>query len=116
MSALNHLAGLAAERSVCREYEAGGCVLAARRFRGASGEIDLVFHQGATVIFVEVKKSRSFSAASARLGAPQMRRILQTAAEYLGTCPDGQMTPARIDVALVNAMGEVALIENAIME
>lgn len=112
--ARNHLAGLAAETSVLQRYLAAGHKLLARRFRGMSGEIDLILARGACVIFVEVKKSRSFDAAVARLGSAQIARIFDTAAEYLATHPGGQMTDSRFDVALVNAHGEIEVIENAL--
>lgn len=111
--ARNHLAGLAAESSVLQRYVAEGYALLARRFRGLRGEIDLVLAKGASVIFVEVKKSHSFDAALARLGAAQIARIFDTAAEFLATQPRGLSTDARFDVALVNARGEVSVIENA---
>ena len=114
--ARNHLAGLAAESSVLHHYLAAGYALLARRFRGPRGEIDLVLARGDSVIFVEVKKSRSFDAAVSRLGKAQIARIFDTAAEYLATRPGGQMTETRFDVALVNAHGEVALIENALWQ
>jgi len=112
--ARNYQAGLAAEASVLRHYLASGHSLLAQRYRGVHGEIDLVLQHGSDVIFVEVKKSRSFDAAALRLGAQQIDRIFQTASEFLGTQPQGQMTPARFDVALVNAHGEVSVLENAL--
>lgn len=112
----NHLAGLAAEASVLQHYLAAGYALLARRYRGLRGEIDLVLARGASVIFVEVKKSRSFDAALARLGAAQIARIFDTASEFLGTQPQGQDTDTRFDVALVNAHGEISVIENALSQ
>lgn len=112
--ARNYQAGLAAEDSVLRQYLEAGYALLARRYRGKYGEIDLVLQHGSDVIFVEVKKSRSFEAAALRLGACQIDRIFQTASEFLGTQPQGQMTPTRFDVALVNAHGEVSVLENAL--
>jgi len=46
---------------ICRNYQ-----LAARRWRGKGGEIDLVMRDGDQVIFVEVKKSKTFAAAARR--------------------------------------------------
>lgn len=112
--ALNHLAGLAAEDCVLRTYTAQGYRLLERRFRGQGGEIDLVLARGADVIFVEVKKSRSFDAARARLGQRQIMRIFAAASEFLGGQPKGQLTETRFDLALVNARGEVSVMENAL--
>lgn len=110
----NHLAGMAAEDGVLRDYTAKGYRLLDRRFRGLGGEIDLVLARGDDVIFVEVKKSRSFDAARARLGQRQILRIFAAASEFLGKLPSGQLTETRFDLALVNAQGEIAIMENAL--
>lgn len=112
--ARNYLAGLAAENSVLQRYVAEGYALLARRFRGLRGEIDLVLAKGTSVVFVEVKKSHSFDAAMAHLGEAQIARIFDTAAEYLATQPRGLSTESRFDLALVNAHGEISVIENAL--
>ena len=111
--ALGHQAGLSAELRVARAYEARGCTVLQRRWRGAAGEIDLILRDGEALIFVEVKKSRSFARAAERLSIAQMHRIAAAAAEFLGSQPRGQLTDMRIDVALVDGSGEVRLLENA---
>jgi putative endonuclease len=115
MHARNYQAGLAAEESALRHYAQAGYALLARRWRGIQGELDLVVQRGSDVVFVEVKKSRNFDQAVAHLGAAQSARIWQTAEQFLGTQPLGLNTPARVDVALVNAMGQVRVIENALI-
>lgn len=111
---VNYHAGLAAEDSVLRQYlQAGYCVLA-RRWRGLRGELDMVLGRGTAIVFVEVKKSRNFGSASRLLGAAQLRRIYQTAEQYLATAPLGLNTPSRVDVALVDGFGQVEIIENAL--
>ncbi|NBB97165.1 MAG: hypothetical protein GVY34_03190 [Alphaproteobacteria bacterium] len=112
--ARNHFAGLAAEDGVLRDYAAKGYRLLERRYRGRGGEIDLVLGRGEDIIFVEVKKSRSFDAARARLGQRQVARLFAAASEFLGGQPKGQLTETRFDLALVNAQGEVAIMENAL--
>ncbi|MGY6547924.1 MAG: YraN family protein [Roseinatronobacter sp.] len=114
MSKRNHLAGFHAEASVLRRYLDAGYAVLAQRFRGPRGEIDLVLTKEKSVIFVEVKKSRSFESAVARLGPAQIARLRDTAAEFLGSCPDGQLTDMRFDVALVNGSGEISVLENAL--
>ncbi|RMD92950.1 MAG: hypothetical protein D6811_05955 [Alphaproteobacteria bacterium] len=111
----SYLAGLAAEEAVARDYERRGMRVAARRWRGPGGEIDLILRDGAAVIFVEVKKGRDFAAAAARVTARQAERILASAAAFLGGEPRGQLTAARVDVALVNERGELDILENALM-
>ena len=112
--AISYHAGVFAETAVARRYEASGHRMRARRWRGQGGEIDLVFERGEEVVFVEVKKSRSFAAAARALRPAQVSRLLAAGAEYLGNLPRGSLTPARFDVALVNADSEVELIENAL--
>ena len=114
--ATSYHAGLAAEDSVERDYLRQGMTVAARRWRGTAGEIDLILRDGAAVIFVEVKKSRSFARAAVRIGRGQMDRICQAAGEFLAGEPAGQLTDVRFDLALVDGSGRVHVTENAFME
>ncbi len=109
----NYEAGLAAEGSVQRLYEAAGYRVAGRRWRGVAGEIDLIFRKGAEVVFVEVKKSANILRASENLSMSQLARVARAAEEYLATLPTGLDTPARVDVALVDRHGQTSVIENA---
>ncbi len=88
-------------------------VVVARRWRGTAGEVDVIARDGDQVIFIEVKKSRSHAAAAEHLSPRQMQRIWQTASEYLGTEPKGQDTEARFDVALVDSIGRIEILQNA---
>ncbi|MEM8537976.1 MAG: YraN family protein [Pseudomonadota bacterium] len=114
--AVGYHAGCAAEDVVARDYERRDAVIAARRWRGQGGEIDLIVREGDRVVFVEVKKSRSFGAAAMQLGARQMRRICASAAEFLAGEPQGQLTDVRFDLALVDGAGALTVIENAFIE
>ena len=106
-------AGVAAEGSVERLYERAGRPILARRWRGQSGEIDLVARDGDAVVFIEVKKSSTHARAAEHLGPRQMARIYAAASEYLAREPKGQLTPARFDVALVDQVGRIEILENA---
>lgn len=108
--------GLEAERAVARVYLRNGYEFAAHRFRGEAGEIDLVLRQNDTVVFVEVKKSRSHQKAREALSSRQMARIISTATEYLSKEPQGLNTNTRFDVATVNWDGQVEIVENALAE
>ena len=112
---LSYHAGLSAEGQVARDYLRRGYVLAARRWRGAGGEIDLVLQGGDGFVFVEVKKSRSHARAAERLSARQILRLRDAAAEYLGQAPAGAPGVARFDVALVDAVGRIHIVENALI-
>lgn len=107
-------AGLAAEETVAEQYRRQGMEMAARRWRGRAGEIDIIARNGAQVIFIEVKKSSTFARAAEALTQRQARRIYAAGAEFLAGEPLGQNTEVRFDVALVNVHGEVDVIENAI--
>ncbi len=109
-------AGRVAEDLVANDYARRNHGIAARRWRGKSGEIDLIMRQGETVVFVEVKKSRNFATAATRLGRRQMDRICASAGEFLSGEPRGQLTDVRFDLAMVNGAGAIQVIENAFME
>ena len=110
---VSYRAGLAAEDQVARVYDLSGRRIAARRWRGTAGEIDLIARDGAEVIFIEVKKSDSHARAAERLSPRQMARIYASASEFLAGEPLGQLTEARFDVALVDAQGRIEILENA---
>lgn len=113
-SLVNYHAGLAAEQAVAAQYLRNGHRLLGHRWRGAGGEIDLIFEKAGGCVFVEVKKSKSFMRAAEALGRRQMQRIAASAEEFLAGRPNGTLTPARVDVALVNERGEIAVLENAL--
>lgn len=112
---VSYHAGLAAEDAVQRHYTDAGRVLAASRWRGKSGEIDLIVREGAAVVFVEVKKAATHAEAALRLTSRQMARIYASAAEFLAGEPAGQNTESRFDVALVDSYGRIEVLENAFM-
>jgi putative endonuclease len=110
----SYQSGLAAEESVVRFYQQKGHQIAARRWRSKAGEIDLIARKDGNVIFVEVKKSRSFDAAAHMLNPRQIARIYNSAAVFLDGEPAGQDSEARFDVALVDGRGAISIVENAI--
>ena len=110
----NYHAGVAAEDIVARAYGRRGCAEAARRWRGLSGEVDLIVRDGDTVVFVEVKKSRTFEQAMGRITRRQIARICGAATEFVGGEPRGQLTPMRFDVGLVDGTGAVEIREGAL--
>ncbi|WP_406735607.1 YraN family protein [Thioclava sp. GXIMD4215] len=121
-----HLAGAVAEAQVARHYAAQGFVCRETRWRGAYGEIDLVLEgplpegggcggasDGACLVFVEVKRARSFADAAPRLGAAQTRRIGRAALDYVARHPECQQKRLRFDLALVDGTGEIRLVADA---
>ncbi len=110
---VSYHAGKAAEEIVAAHYLSQGRQVVACRWRSTAGEIDLIARDGAEVIFVEVKQSRSHAEAAQSLSARQMGRIAAAASLFLAGEPAGQLTPSRFDVALVDGQGRVELLENA---
>ena len=111
--ARSYQAGLSAENQVAQLYERSGRTVCARRWRGTGGEIDLIARDGANVIFIEVKQSRTHALAAEHLTPRQMARIYASASEFLAGEPGGQNTEARFDVALVDGSGRIDILENA---
>ncbi len=104
--------------SLAAEFLASkGCRVVERNFRCAVGEIDLVVHDGKTLVFVEVKSRRGL-----RYGLPQeavsiakQRRLTRLAQWYI---QDRRLEglPARFDVVAVTWSGgkpELTWIVNA---
>ena len=108
----NYHDGLAAEDSVALFYESNGFPVLARRWRGQGGEIDLICQGPDGLIFVEVKKSRSFDAAAAHLSFAQLHRIALAAEEYIGTEASDPRTPMRLDLAMVDGTGQIETLES----
>jgi putative endonuclease len=108
-------AGIASEISVARHYERSGFTICAQRWRGTGGEIDLVAKEGDVLVFIEVKQSRTFALAAQHLTDRQMKRIYRSASEYLAQEPAGLDTNVRFDVALVDFLGQIEIIEQAFM-
>jgi putative endonuclease len=109
----NYHAGHSAEGAVARHYEVRGIEICARNWRGTVGEIDLIGRQGDTVVFVEVKHSRTHDLAASHISAAQIARIFTTVDEFVGNEPNGLLTDVRIDLALVDGQGRIEVVENA---
>ena len=102
-----------AEDQVACRYQDRGYALVAKRWRGKGGEIDLILRQGDCHVFVEVKKSTSHHMAALRLDRRQMDRICMAASEFCGSLPTGQRSEMRFDLAMVDSVGRIEVIENA---
>jgi putative endonuclease len=111
--AASYHGGLSAEEQVARHYTDRGLIVAARRWRGQAGEIDLILRDGALVVFVEVKQSRTHDAAVTHLTPRQFARIYRAAEEFIGHEPAGSLTEVRFDVALVDATGVIRVLADA---
>lgn len=107
------LSGQAAEEMVARHYEGRGVAVLERRWRGTGGEVDLVLRAPDTYVFCEVKRAATHDLALQRLRDGQVQRICHAASEYIGLTPEGQLAPVRFDVATVDAIGSVTILEAA---
>ncbi len=105
------LAGAAAEEIAERLYLALGGRIAARRWRCAAGEIDLVVELGGATVFVEVKARRDLASAAEALRPAQVARLAAAAELYLAS-RGGEA--CRFDVVLVDRQGRAERIENAL--
>ncbi len=113
MKAPHLLKGRKGERLACRYLLKEGFDILARRYRGRSGELDIIAYEGDTLVFVEVKtrSSRDF-------GQPwefvdwQKQQILRRAAEDFIADHDLGQYAYRFDI--VSVLGtEVTLLRNA---
>jgi putative endonuclease len=66
----------------------------------------------AMLVFVEVKRARSFAVAAERVTQRQLARIIATASEFVATEPAGQDSEMRFDAALVDEIGRIEIREN----
>lgn len=104
--------GLAAEDIAKRHYLANGHRLLAERWRGPGGEVDLIFQGADEVVLVEVKKAANHDIAATRLSDRQLWRIARSAEAYISqNCAD-PFTPMRLDLAMTDQAGRLAVLEN----
>ena len=105
---MNNL-GVDAEAMAAAFLEKRGLAIVARNYRCRLGEIDLVARDGATTVFVEVRKraSSAFGGAAASITTAKRRKLLKAARHYISRLPT---TPqCRFDALLIQ--GEPPRIE-----
>ncbi|MBS4097855.1 MAG: YraN family protein [Sulfuricella sp.] len=102
---MNHLAdGAQAEQLAAAYLERHGLRAVERNYRCRQGEIDLILHDGGTLVFVEVRlrKSAAFGGAAASITAKKQRRIVLAAEHYLQGLK--RIPPCRFDVVLLDGL------------
>jgi len=79
-----------------------GLTLVERNFLCKAGEIDLIMHDGAHLVFVEVRRraSRSFGGAAASITPAKQQRLIRAAQFYLLRLP--KPPPCRFDVVAID--------------
>jgi putative endonuclease len=118
MVAPHLLLGRKGERIACRYLMRQGFDILARRYRGRSGEVDLIAFEGKILVFVEVKtrSSREFGDPWEFVDWQKQQILRRTAEEFIANHDLGEYA-YRFDIAAVVAPGtqgeEVALYRNA---
>jgi putative endonuclease len=105
---LNRL-GVDAEAMAAAFLEARGLKILVRNYQCKLGEIDLVVRDGATTVFVEVRRraSSAFGGAAASITTAKRRKLLRAARHYLSRLPT--VPECRFDALLIE--GEPPRIE-----
>jgi putative endonuclease len=105
--------GIVAENIVADHYRCTGHLEKAKRMKTAYGEVDLVMEKQNQWVFVEVKCSKTFTQAAVRITQRQIERIHAAAEVYLAKLGLLGLVDCRFDAALVDANGQVEIVENA---
>lgn len=93
--------GAEAEQRAATYLAARGLRLLARNWRCRLGEIDLVFLDGGTLVFVEVRarRSKGFGGAAESITTAKRARLRRAAEAYLAQ--SGHRGPCRFDAVLI---------------
>ena len=95
------------EDLACQYLLKANLSLVERHFRSGHWEIDLIFKEGATLVFVEVKyrKSQSYGGARQALAQSQMQRLRKAAQAYLQLNNlKQQKTQCRFDLVAITGL------------
>lgn len=93
--------GLSAEIRAAAYLIAKGYRIAARRWRSAVGEVDIVARRRNVLVFVEVKARNQLDDAAYSVTERQQRRIAAAAAAWLAARPEDALRDIRFDAMLV---------------
>ncbi|MDP1653038.1 MAG: YraN family protein [Rhodocyclaceae bacterium] len=93
--------GDAGEEAAARHLAAHGLSVLARNFRVKGGEIDIVCRDGATTVFVEVRRraKADFGGAAASITATKQQRLILAARHWLARHGD---SACRFDCVLID--------------
>jgi len=109
--------GIAGEDLACQELEKRGYEIVARRYRVETGEIDIIAHDGPTLVFVEVKAraSHEFGSAAEAVTPGKQRKLVRLAHEYVAKHQIREC-PCRFDVVAIHfdtGTPEIEILQNA---
>lgn len=108
--------GKDAEEQACRYLQDQGLVLIRKNYRASHGEIDLIFRDKGSIVFVEVRMRNSavFGGAAASVTYTKQQKIIKTALHFLLTCKLKDKMPMRFDVvAFEGKAGQIHWIRHA---
>jgi putative endonuclease len=100
--------GREAEKIALLHLEANGLRKITTNFRCRMGEIDLVMKDGDCLVFVEVRfrNENRFTSAANSVDKHKQRKILRTAAAFLGRHPQYSKYAVRFDVIGLDRHGD----------
>lgn len=95
--------GAQAEQLAAQFLQRHGLKLIQQNYRCRYGEIDLILHDGNTLVFAEVRlRSRSdYGGAAASINAPKQAKLVRAAQHYLAAL--ARIPPCRFDALLLQA-------------
>ncbi len=98
--------GAQAELVAARFLQTRGLKLVVQNYHCRFGEIDLILHDGDTLVFAEVRlrKSSNFAGAAASIDLRKQRKLICTAQHYLTTL--ARIPPCRFDAVLMRSCAE----------
>jgi putative endonuclease len=108
--------GRAAERLVAAHLVQSGWNIAGARTRTPMGEIDLIATRDGLLLLAEVKSRADHEQASYALLPRQQKRLINAATWLLAEHPDWGAAGVRFDVFLVDRLGRIAQVEDAIRD
>lgn len=100
--------GQAAEKIAATFLQKNGLKLLKQNYRCVHGEIDLIMHDGKTLIFVEVRlrSNARFGGAAMSINQTKQQKLIRTAEFYLQKHGD---TACRFDAVLMDALDTSAV-------
>jgi len=105
--------GARAEQVAAQFLQRHGLKLVQTNFHSRFGEIDLILHDGETLVFAEVRQrsNSNFGGAAASIDTHKQKRLILTAQHYLTSL--ASIPPCRFDAVLLDAAGNIEWIKNA---
>lgn len=108
----NYQSGLDAEEQAAKYLAQQGYNINETRYKTQYGEIDLIASNKNELIFVEVKKRKSFSADDP-ISQNQKERINNAALQYISENPDKNYQETRFDVIFIDSANQLSHIKDA---